>query len=165
MKDDEGVLYINLTKDPITTVFFKNADELTASSLRLHAGTVYLTSIADVRLPFPQMEIVDTTFGANARAKAEKAAEKEAKAAARLAAKAEKEKAKSAGPAPLARSAAPEPGQSWPRRPLCAWRQLQPQPAASAARLWRRASAASNSFRFCSAFFASAATKCRWKNN
>jgi len=102
MKDDEGVLYINLTKDPITTVFFKNADELTASSLRLHAGTVYLTSIADVRLPFPQMEIVDTTFGANARAKAEKAAEKEAKAAARLAAKAEKEKAQSAGPAPLA---------------------------------------------------------------
>ena len=78
MKDDEGVLYINLVKDPITTVFFRNADELAKSSLRLHAGTVYLTSIADVRLPYPQIEIVDTTFGARAAAAAEKAAIKAA---------------------------------------------------------------------------------------
>jgi hypothetical protein len=87
MKDDEGVLYINLTKDPITTVFFRNADELAKSSLRFHAGTVYITSIADVRLPYPQIEIVDTTFGANARAQAEKVA-------AKAAAKAAKEKIK-----------------------------------------------------------------------
>lgn len=59
-KKDEGVLYISLTKDPIMTVFFKNADELAQSGLRLHAGTVYITSVADVRLPYPQMEIVDT---------------------------------------------------------------------------------------------------------
>jgi hypothetical protein len=71
-KDDEGVLYINLTKEPTMMVYFKDADELTASSLRLHAGTVYITSVADVRLPYPQMEIVDTTFGANAAAQAEK---------------------------------------------------------------------------------------------
>lgn len=70
MKDDEGVLYINLTKDPISIVFFRNAEELTKSSLRFHAGTVYISSIKDVRLPYPQMEIVDTTFGANARAAA-----------------------------------------------------------------------------------------------
>ena len=62
-KDDEGVLYINLAKDPITTVFFRNADELAKSGLRLHAGTIYITSIADVRLPYPQMEIVDTSGG------------------------------------------------------------------------------------------------------
>jgi hypothetical protein len=81
MKDDEGVLYISLVKDPIVTIFFRNADELTKSSLRFHAGTVYITSIADVRLPYPQIEIVDTTFGANARAKAEKTAAKLAKQA------------------------------------------------------------------------------------
>jgi hypothetical protein len=67
-KKDEGVLYISLSKDPIMTVFFKDADELAASGLRLHAGTVYITSVADVRLPYPQMEIVDTkgsTFDPN----------------------------------------------------------------------------------------------------
>jgi hypothetical protein len=57
MKDDEGVLYINLVKDPISTVFFRNADELAKSGLRLHAGTAYITSIADHRLPYPQTEI------------------------------------------------------------------------------------------------------------
>lgn len=59
-KKDEGVLYISLAKDPIMTVYFKDADELAQSGLRLHAGTVYITSVADVRLPYPQMEIVDT---------------------------------------------------------------------------------------------------------
>jgi hypothetical protein len=83
MKDDEGVLYISLVKDPIVTIFFRNADELAKSSLRFHAGTVYITSIADVRLPYPQIEIVDTTFGANARAKAEKVAAKAAATAAK----------------------------------------------------------------------------------
>jgi hypothetical protein len=81
MKDDEGVLYINLAKDPITTVFFRNADELAKSGLRLHAGTIYITSISDVRLPYPQMEIVDTSGGAGAVAPANisKAASKAAK--------------------------------------------------------------------------------------
>lgn len=59
-KEDDGVLYINLTKDPITLVWFVNADDLTASGMRLHAKTIYITSVADVRLPYPQMEIVDT---------------------------------------------------------------------------------------------------------
>lgn len=83
MKDDEGVLYINLAKDPITTVFFRNADELAKSGLRLHAGTIYITSISDVRLPYPQMEIVDTSGGAGAVAPANisKAANKAAKVA------------------------------------------------------------------------------------
>lgn len=60
-KKDEGVLYISLVKDPIMTVFFKNADELAASGLRLHAGTIYITSVSDVRLPYPQLEIVSTS--------------------------------------------------------------------------------------------------------
>jgi len=85
MKEDEGVLYINLTKDPISIVFFRNAEELSKSSLRFHAGTVYISSIKDVRLPYPQLEIVDTTFGANARAAAEKAAQKAATQAAKAA--------------------------------------------------------------------------------
>jgi hypothetical protein len=67
-KKDEGVLYISLVKDPIMTVFFKDADELAASGLRLHAGTAYITSVADVRLPYPQIEIVDTSAGAAAPA-------------------------------------------------------------------------------------------------
>ena len=66
-KKDEGVLYISLVKDPIMTVFFKDAEELADSGLRLHAGTTYITSVADVRLPYPQIEIVDTTGGAGGK--------------------------------------------------------------------------------------------------
>ena len=69
-KKDEGVLYISLIKDPIMTVFFKDADELASSGLRLHAGTTYITSVADVRLPYPQIEIVDTTAGTGGSAPA-----------------------------------------------------------------------------------------------
>jgi len=65
-KKDEGVLYISLVKDPIMSVFFKDADELADSGLRLHAGTTYITSTSDVRLPYPQIEIVDTTGGTGA---------------------------------------------------------------------------------------------------
>jgi hypothetical protein len=79
-KKDEGVLYINVSAEPITSVFFKEADDLAKSSLRLHAGTAYITSISDVRLPYPQIEIVSTTFGANAMAAQQKVAAKQAKA-------------------------------------------------------------------------------------
>jgi hypothetical protein len=65
-KKDEGVLYISLVKDPIMTVFFKDADELAASGLRLNAGTAYPTSVSDVRLPYPQIDIVDTKAGLSA---------------------------------------------------------------------------------------------------
>ena len=71
-KDDEGVLYINLTTDPITTVFFKDSGELASSALRLQMKTAYITATKDVRLPYPQMDIVDTSFGANAAASAAK---------------------------------------------------------------------------------------------
>lgn len=62
-KDDEGVLYISLVSNPTSLIWFTEADELASSGLRLHAGTVYITSIADIRLPYPQMEIVDTSRG------------------------------------------------------------------------------------------------------
>jgi hypothetical protein len=97
-KKDEGVLYIDLTKDPIKTVFFKTADDLAASQLRLHANTPYITSISDVRLPYPQTEIITTTFGANARAQAEKKAAKDAKAAEKEAKLAAKQQSIAGGP-------------------------------------------------------------------
>lgn len=78
-KDDDGVLYINLNKKPVMLVWFKDADDLAASGLRLHAGTVYITSIADVRLPYPQMEIVDTSGGGASAASPEQAQASSAK--------------------------------------------------------------------------------------
>ena len=89
-KKDEGVLYLDVSANPIWSVYFKNADDLSKSALRLHASTAYITSVADARLPYPQVTIVDTTFGANAAAKAQKAASKQAASAA----KAEQLKAK-----------------------------------------------------------------------
>lgn len=62
-KEDEGVLYINLAKDPVVLIYFTDANELITSGLRLHASTVYITSVKDIRLPYPQMEIIDTTQG------------------------------------------------------------------------------------------------------
>jgi hypothetical protein len=80
-KKDEGVLYISLVKDPIMTVFFKDADELADSGLRLNAGTTYITSTADVRLPYPQMEIVDTSGGTGGSASGERPAPSAARSA------------------------------------------------------------------------------------
>ena len=85
-KDDEGVLYMNLNTDPITTVFFKDAEELASSALRLQMKGAYITATSDVRLPYPQMDIVDTSFGANAAAAAQKKADKAAKATAKASA-------------------------------------------------------------------------------
>lgn len=62
-KKDEGVLYIAIKPNNIYSVFFKDAKELLDSGMRLHSGTIYLTSIADKRLPYPQIEIVDTKAG------------------------------------------------------------------------------------------------------
>jgi hypothetical protein len=60
-KKDEGVLYINLTTDPISTIFFKEANDLAKSGLRFHAGSAYITNYADHRAPYPQIKIVDTS--------------------------------------------------------------------------------------------------------
>lgn len=79
-KIDDGVLYINLTKDPITLVWFKDADELAASGMRLHADTIYLTSTKDIRLPYPQMNIVDTSAAAASTAQSAAASAKKVSA-------------------------------------------------------------------------------------
>ena len=81
-KEDEGVLYINLTKQPISMIWFADADDLAASGLRLHAGTVYITSVSDVRLPYPQMEIVDTSQGSVGSTSSAGSAQAQANAAA-----------------------------------------------------------------------------------
>lgn len=63
MKEDEGVLYIDLTTTPISLIYFRDSDDLANSGVRFHAGTVYLTSINDPRLPYPQMQVVVTKVG------------------------------------------------------------------------------------------------------
>ena len=73
-KHDEGVLYISLAHEPIMTAFFRDIDELDKAGLRLHAKTVYPASIKDVRLPYPQIEIVDIDGGAGGKGKAGKSA-------------------------------------------------------------------------------------------
>jgi hypothetical protein len=59
MKEDDGVLYINLTKDPITLVYFSSAEELEDNNLRMHSKSIYLTSIADPRSTYPQILVKD----------------------------------------------------------------------------------------------------------
>jgi hypothetical protein len=65
-KEDEGVLYIDLTKEPTMTIFFKKAEELYDNGMRLHAKTAYITSTKDIRLPYPQMTIVSSSQGSGA---------------------------------------------------------------------------------------------------
>ena len=73
-KNDDGVLFLNLSTTPMTTVYFSDANELASSKLRLHADTIYIGNTKDLRLAYPQIDITTTTFGANAAAKAEKKA-------------------------------------------------------------------------------------------
>jgi hypothetical protein len=63
-KDDEGVLAINLKSK--TFVFYKDASDLANVKQRLEAETFYLTNTKDKRMPYPQLEVVPTTFGADA---------------------------------------------------------------------------------------------------
>ena len=74
-KDDEGVLAINLNSHSF--IFYTSADDLTKEKMRFNADTIYLTAKDVVRGAYPQMSIVPTTFGANAKAAAEKKAAKE----------------------------------------------------------------------------------------
>lgn len=82
MKDDEGVLSLDISKEPIETIFYRDADELAALKQRFEAETVYLTS-PTFREVYPKISIVPTSFGANAKAKAEKAAQQAATKAAK----------------------------------------------------------------------------------
>lgn len=69
MKDDEGVLSLNIGSTPMTTIYYRNADELAQMGQRFNAETIYLTS-KTFREVYPKISIVDTSGGANAAAAA-----------------------------------------------------------------------------------------------
>ncbi len=60
--EDEGILFIDLSKSVAEFVFFRNAAELAVGGLRLHANTVYPVS-SDPRNAYPQMRIIATKAG------------------------------------------------------------------------------------------------------
>jgi hypothetical protein len=80
-KDDEGVLAVDLNQK--TFMFYSVAEDLTKEKLRLDAKTVYLTAKDVARGAYPQLAVVPTTFGANAKAAAEKRAQADAVKAAK----------------------------------------------------------------------------------
>jgi hypothetical protein len=69
-KEDEGVLAINLKTKKV--VYYQNAQDLSNVAQRLDAKTFYLTNTKDKRMPYPQLEVIPTTFGANAVKQAKK---------------------------------------------------------------------------------------------
>lgn len=75
-KDDAGVLGINLNSKSF--IFYSEAADLTKAKMRLNTDTIYLSAKDANRGAYPQLSIVPTTFGANAKAKAEKAAQQAA---------------------------------------------------------------------------------------
>jgi hypothetical protein len=62
IKDDEGVLYLNLGVDPKFTIFYKSADDLTEIGQRFEAETVYITS-PTFREIYPKISIIPTSRG------------------------------------------------------------------------------------------------------
>lgn len=75
-KDDAGVLGINLNSKSF--IFYSNANDLTKAKMRLNTDTIYLSAKDANRGAYPQLSVIPTTFGANAKAKAEKAAQQTA---------------------------------------------------------------------------------------
>lgn len=62
LKDDEGVLYINLAGDSKFTIFYKSADELAELGQRFNAESVYITS-TNFQEVYPKISIVPTSRG------------------------------------------------------------------------------------------------------
>jgi hypothetical protein len=56
----DGVLYIDLTKEPAQVMYFSDIDQLTKEGLRLHAETIYPVS-SDQRNVYPQISIRPTS--------------------------------------------------------------------------------------------------------
>lgn len=59
-KEDEGVLYLDVSREPMLVIFFTKAEELYDFGMRFHARTPYITATKDIRLPYPQITIVNT---------------------------------------------------------------------------------------------------------
>lgn len=58
-KKDYGILFIDLRKDPVSLIFFRDNNELNEGGFRLHAATIYpITN--DPRNAYPQMQIIPT---------------------------------------------------------------------------------------------------------
>jgi hypothetical protein len=75
-KDDAGVLGINLNSKSF--IFYSDAGDLKKAKMRLNTDTIYLSAKDANRGAYPQLSVIPTTFGANAKAKAEKDAQKQA---------------------------------------------------------------------------------------
>jgi hypothetical protein len=75
-KDDAGVLGINLNSKSF--IFYSDASDLKKAKMRLNTDTIYLSAKDANRGAYPQLSVIPTTFGANAKAKAEKDAQKNA---------------------------------------------------------------------------------------
>ena len=61
--EDDGILFIDLAKDPVSLVFFTSNEELNLGGMRLHAKTVYpITN--DPRNAYPQIQILSTKHAA-----------------------------------------------------------------------------------------------------
>lgn len=58
--DDEGILMIDLSKQPFTFVFFNDNESLNAGGLRLHSGTAYPVT-NEPRNAYPQINIKTTS--------------------------------------------------------------------------------------------------------
>jgi hypothetical protein len=70
--DDAGMLFIDLSKPIAEFVFFRDASELAAGGLRLHAATTYpITS--DPRNAYPQVRITPTKAGGSGETSTAKA--------------------------------------------------------------------------------------------
>jgi len=61
--EDEGILFIDLSRPVAEFVFFRDAAELSAGGLRLHADTTYPVT-TDPRNAYPQMRILSSKAGA-----------------------------------------------------------------------------------------------------
>lgn len=66
IKQDDGVLYINLAAKEPTYVMFKTVEDLAKLGLYLHAGTIYILGMSGNRDVFPQMSINDVPEAAEA---------------------------------------------------------------------------------------------------
>ena len=57
IKQDEAVLYINLSKKDPTYVMFRTVEDLANMGLRLHADTIYILGMSGNRDVYPQMSV------------------------------------------------------------------------------------------------------------
>jgi hypothetical protein len=60
----DGILYIDLSKDPMSMMYFKDISDLEKQNLRLHAKTIYPVT-SDPRNAYPQITLTTTKHAAD----------------------------------------------------------------------------------------------------